>query len=366
MSRDFDLRHWLALTLAPSVGGESIRKLLAVFETPRAARMQSESALAKIVSAKIAQAIKAPADEQKIREALKWSEGENRKIVTLADDDYPQRLLEAKSPPLLLYARGDAALLRARSVAVVGSRNPSPAGANNAEVFARALAAEGIAVVSGLAQGIDAAAHTGALAADGRTIAVLGNGIDIAYPKENRELAAQIAARGLVVSEFALGMPPLAQNFPRRNRIISGLAIACLVVEATKNSGSLITARDAAEQGREVFATPGSINSPLYRGCHALIKQGAKLTENIRDIMDEIEGPAPDRAWPNGEDETPFAAEAEATDKVLRAIDFEPTSIDWICEQSGVAAAAALSQLTELELAGKIAALPGGKYQRLN
>ena len=215
MSRDFDLRHWLALTLAPSVGGESIRKLLAIFETPRAARMQSESALAKIVSAKIAQAIKAPADEQKIREALKWSEGENRKIVTLADDDYPQRLLEAKSPPLLLYARGDAALLRARSVAVVGSRNPSPAGANNAEVFARALAAEGIAVVSGLAQGIDAAAHTGALAADGRTIAVLGNGIDIAYPKENRELAAQIAARGLVVSEFALGMPPLAQNFPR-------------------------------------------------------------------------------------------------------------------------------------------------------
>jgi DNA processing protein len=257
-------------------------------------------------------------------------------------------------------------LLNQPSLAVVGSRNATAQGARNAESFAHAFSGEGLAIVSGLALGIDAAAHRGGLAARGSTVAVLGTGIDVVYPARNRDLAEEIAARGLLVSEFPHGTPALAHNFPRRNRLISGLAQGCLVVEAALGSGSLITARAAAEQGREVFAVPGSIHSPLSKGCHALIKSGAKLVEAAEDVLAELAafrrtGFASTRA-PAPVD----AAAAKSDSPLLAHMGFEPVDVDSLCARAGLSAERVSAELLQLELAGRVAALPGGLYQRLH
>jgi DNA processing protein len=294
--------------------------------------------------------------------AMDWAGQPGRSIVTLADAAYPRALLEIADPPSLLYVLGRTELLNRPALSVVGSRNPTPQGVPNAEQFARALSEAGLVVISGLALGIDAAAHRGALSAQGDTIAVVGTGIDRVYPARNRDLAHEIGAGGAIISEFPLGTPVIASNFPRRNRLISGMASGVLVAEATVESGSLITARLAAEQGREVFAIPGSIHSPQSRGCHKLIKEGAKLVETARDILDEIrwvsEAPSPSAALvPDGK--------VEEGGEILSLMGYDPCSLDELAGRSGLAADALSVILLHLELEGRIASLPGSRYQRL-
>ena len=271
--------------------------------------------------------------------------------MTLADAAYPQALLEIADPPTLLYVRGNVDLLRKRGLAMVGSRNATPQGLQTAENFAKALANKGLCIISGLALGIDAAAHRGALAGGGDTIAVIGTGSDRIYPA--------IVERGAVISEFPLGTPSIAANFPRRNRIISGLSRGVLVVEAAPESGSLITARLAGEQGREVFAIPGSIHSPVARGCHKLIKQGAKLVETANDVLEELG---------NFDTLTKPAEEISQNleDPVLTALGHAPCSLDDLVEYTGQSADQLLPELLMLELSGQIATLPGNRYQRLS
>ncbi|WP_308419561.1 DNA-processing protein DprA [Chitinimonas koreensis] len=288
--RDADSESWLRLALVPGVGPAAMVRLLSAFGDPARVLAASPASLARLVPAKLAEAIRQGPAADELAAALAWLEVPENRLLTLADADYPPRLLEIADPPPLLYVKGRVELLAAPSIAVVGSRNATPQGLQNAEAFARELSRQGWTIASGLALGIDAAAHQGGLAGMGSTIAVVGTGLDIVYPARNHALARQIAAEGVIVSEFALGTPGRAGNFPRRNRIISGLARGVLVVEAALQSGSLITAREAAEQGREVFAIPGSIHSPVARGCHQLIKQGAKLVETAADIVDELGG----------------------------------------------------------------------------
>jgi DNA processing protein len=270
----------------------------------------------------------------------------------------------------LLYAKGRLELLRRPAIAIVGSRNATAQGIANAEAFARSLSAAGYVIVSGQALGIDTAAHRGALGGEGSTIAVIGTGADIVYPARNHDLAHAIARDGLILSEFPLGTPALAQNFPRRNRIISGLSRGVLVVEAALRSGSLITARLAGEQGRDVFAIPGSIHSPLSKGCHTLIKQGAKLVDSAQDVLDELGGPAV--AASAGQARGAFAPEPASAapddadvSAVVTAMGYDAVGFDALLERSGLAAERLAALLLELELAGRVSPLAGGKYQRL-
>ncbi len=290
--------------------------------------------------------------------SLAWADQPGQHILTLADAAYPRALLEIPDPPTLLYVRGNPALLQKRGLAMVGSRNATPQGLQTAEAFAKALASQGQCIISGLALGIDAAAHRGALAAHGETVAVIGTGADRIYPARNKALALAIVEQGAVVSEFPLGTPALAANFPRRNRIISGLSRGVLVVEAAPESGSLITARLAAEQGREVFAIPGSIHSPVARGCHKLIKQGAKLVETAADVLEEL-GNYVDLPLPR-----PDPAQVE-DNPLLAALGHDPCSLDDLAERTGLHAGQLLPELLILELSGQIAPLPGNRYQRL-
>src|SRR5687768_10686652 len=285
---DPGLASWLQLTLTPGLGPATIRGLLSQFGLPEHVLAARRAELRRFADAEALQALDSEAVAKAAERALAGLERPGHALVTLADAAYPRLLLETPDPPALLYCRGRTELLNRPALAVVGSRNGTAQGAGNAEQFARAFSTAGLTIVSGLAQGIDAAAHRGGLAAEGSTIAVLGTGVDNAYPRANAALADEIAARGLLVSEFALGTQAFAHNFPRRNRLISGLAQGCLVIEAALASGSLITARSAAEQGREVFAVPGSIHSPLSKGCHALIKTGAKLVESAEDVLTEL------------------------------------------------------------------------------
>jgi DNA processing protein len=295
-----------------------------------------------------------------VARSLEWASLPGHAIITLADEAYPRALLEIGDPPALLYAAGRSELLSCPALAIVGSRNASVQGERNAESFARALSDAGLAIVSGLALGIDAAAHRGGLAGACSTIAVLGTGIDVVYPRRNAELAAQIAARGLLVSEFPPGTEPVAQNFPRRNRLISGLARGCLVVEAALASGSLITARTAADQGREVFALPGSIHSPLSKGCHALIKSGAKLVESAEDVLAELGG-----FRPSGFATTIGQPLEPAEPLLLQHMGHDPVDVDLLCVRAGLSADQVSSELLRLELDGRVTSLPGGLYQRL-
>jgi len=293
---------------------------------------------------------------REVDKALQWAAVQGNTVLTLADTRYPKLLLQIPDPPALLYVTGNAALLDAPALAVVGSRNATPQGLSNAHDFARALSDAGVTIVSGLALGVDSAAHRGGLRGRGATVAVLGTGLDVMYPKRSEPLAKDIAETGTLVSEFPLGTPPTAGNFPRRNRLISGLSRGCLVVEAALESGSLITARLAAEQGREVFAIPGSIHSPLSKGCHALIKQGAKLVENAQDVLEEIGA---------GVVSSPQALTGSTADHILlEKMGFDPCNIDTLIARSGLTTEAVSAMLLQLELDGKIASLPGGLYQR--
>lgn len=350
---------WLRLTLIPGLGPAALRKLLREFGSPERVLAARRAELQRLVTADIAAQIAAGGNADGTQQALEWLADNANAIVTLADADYPQLLLQTADPPPLLYVKGRRELLNRPALAVVGSRNATPQGLANAEDFARALSDAGVTIVSGLALGIDAAAHRGGLAGLASSVAVVGTGLDVVYPARNRALAHQLAAGGALVSEFALGTPALGANFPRRNRVISGLSRGCLVVEAALLSGSLITARFANEQGREVFALPGSIHSPLAKGCHALIKQGAKLVDSAEDILEELHlvaAPATVRDAPALD---PGAA------RLLAQLGFDPTDLDTLCARCGMGADVASALLLKLELQGLIAALPGGQYQRV-
>ncbi|MEW6687745.1 MAG: DNA-processing protein DprA [Pseudomonadota bacterium] len=366
MTQDPGLASWLQLTLTPGLGAATIRALLGRFGLPANVLGAGRAELARHASPEALAALDSEAVARAVEHALTWLEQPGCAVVTLADATYPRLLLEIPDPPTLLYCRGRVELLNQPALAVVGSRNASAQGAANAEQFARSFSDAGLTIVSGLAQGIDAAAHRGGLAGAASTIAALGTGVDVVYPPAHAALAAQIAERGLLVSEFPLGARALAHHFPRRNRLISGLAQGCLVIEAAIASGSLITARAAAEQGREVFAVPGSIHSPLAKGCHALIKSGAKLAESAEDVLTELAafrrtGFASTRAAPAA----PGAGEAPG-EPLLECMGFDPVDVDSLCARAGLPAERVSAELLRLELAGRIAALPGGRYQRLN
>lgn len=358
-----ELAAWLRLTLIPGIGGETQRQLLKAFGGPEAIFSSSPTALRVALGGGMVERLLSHDGTAEIDAALAWAAQAGNHILTLADTAYPQALLTAADPPVLLYVKCDPvrlALLNHPAFAIVGSRNATKQGEMNAEGFATVLASAGLTIVSGLAAGIDAAAHRGALREAAATIAVIGTGIDRIYPARNEALTREIAAQGVIVSEFSLGTPPIAANFPRRNRLIAGMSRGCLVVEAAKQSGSLITARLAAEIGRDVFAIPGSIHSPQSKGCHALIKQGAKLVEAAQDILEELR-------WENivNPAALPPVPEAE-TDPLLIALGRDPCDLDTLSVRSGLPPASLLAQLLPLELAGRVSQLPGGRYQRLN
>ena len=356
---DGELRGWLRLTLVPGVGGEARRQLLKAFGLPGAVFAAGLSALRGVIGSPLADQLVTHDCDAQIAVAVEWAAQPGNHLVTLADPDYPQALLATADPPVLLYVKGDVGLLNKPGFAIVGSRNATRQGELNAEAFANALSAAGLTIVSGLALGIDAAAHRGGLAAAGSTIAIIGTGADRIYPSGNEALAREIAEHGAIVSEFPLGTPPLAANFPRRNRLIAGLARGCLIVEAAERSGSLITARLAAEGGLDVFAIPGSIHSPLSKGCHKLIKQGAKLVESAQDILEELRWEAV---------VAPVAAGVADDDgpSLLDAIGYDPVDLETLAERTGLTAEQLLAQLLPLELGGRICQLPGGRFQRLH
>ena len=390
------LVHWLRLGLIPGVGEAGMRRLLTAFGLPENIFAASLPALTQaageVLALRLFGARNDAAISAQVDTALRWLDAAENHLVTLADADYPRDLLDAPDPPPLLYCKGRRELLGRPAIAIVGSRNATAQGLANAESFATALSGAGYCVVSGLALGIDAAAHRGALRHDpgaggalrqepsfagdltraASTIAVIGTGADIVYPARNRDLAHQIAERGLIVSEFPLGTSALASNFPRRNRIISGMSKGVVVIEAALKSGSLITARLAGEQGREVFALPGSIHSPLAKGCHQLIKQGAKLVDSVEDILEELgaaSGAHPASAHTGGtSDSAHSSAPAQAHSphaKLLEALGHDPVPLDTLGARCGLTAANLSAQLLELELAGQVAQLPGGLVQRL-
>lgn len=375
-----ELRAWLRLALTPGVGNSTARKLLTAFGSVQAIFEQSSATLQQLGSDKLARALrKEPADlAAQQQTTMDWLQaGDDRRIAVLGDPAYPQALLDIEDPPLMLYMLGTLASSAhsatekiANSLAIVGSRNPTPQGENNARQFAKAFGSAGICVVSGLALGIDGAAHDGAMLGGGETIAVVGTGLDRVYPKRHLDLAHRIARQGMIISEFPLGTPPLTANFPRRNRIISGLSRGTLVVEAALQSGSLITARLAAEQGKEVFAIPGSIHSPQSRGCHSLIKQGAKLVEVAQDVLEELRLAPTSGAAPDALQAQPEQAEGNETAgsrdcPLLAALGFDAVSLDALQARTGLDTAHLQAGLLELELDGQVARLPGGLFQRM-
>lgn len=375
-----ELAAWLRLDTTSGIGRSSARRLLAAFGSAQALFTQSQAALAPYLTPAQTRALLAcdARNSDLLAATIAWrstsaDDGLARLIAPIGHPLYPAALLDIEDPPLLLYMMGSNDYLsgasfpvaRSATIAVVGSRNPTPQGAENARSFSTALRGAGFCIVSGLAAGIDAAAHQGALegsyvASQPATLAVVGTGLDRVYPARHRELARQIAANGVIISEYSIGTPPLAANFPRRNRVISGLAAGVLVVEAAPASGSLITARLASEQGREVFAIPGSIHAIQSRGCHSLIKQGAKLVETLNDILEELPPPA---AFAPQQPETTDAPNTEHP--LLIALGFDPTGLDALQARTGLPTDQLQVQLLELELSGEIARMPGGLFQRM-
>jgi len=364
------LTNWLALYHTPGIGPARFHRLLEEFRDPSDILHAGSRRLQQFgLPDSTIEALQQP-DIQAIERDLEWQVKPGNRIMTCHDPDYPALLQEISDPPPLLYLHGDVRVLHEPQLAMVGSRNPTAAGRQTAIDFARHLSAAGLVITSGLALGIDAAGHRGALDTSSPTIAVMGTGLDRVYPASNRDLARQIAGTGLLVSEFPPGTPPRAENFPRRNRIISGLSLGTLVVEAAIRSGSLISARYALEQGREVFAIPGSIHNPLARGCHYLIQQGAKLVETAQDIMDEL-GALADALNPGATTTSPAASHetppqlTEDYVQLLESIGFENTSIDMLVNTTHLTPAEVSSMLLQLEMNGYIAANPGGFYNRL-
>lgn len=369
MTERDELTAWLRLLETPKVGRESARRLLSTFGSPEAAIGASVTARRAVVGESAANALAvAPAELDALVDAtLAWladgvenSSAAHRSIVTLGDPTYPALLLDTADPPLLLYAQGRLELLQADAIAVVGSRNPTPQGEQNARAFAKSLSEAGWVVVSGLALGIDGAAHEGALDGGAGTIAVVGTGLDRVYPKRHLDLAHRIAKHGLMLSEYALGTPPLAAHFPLRNRLIAGVTRGSLVVEAALQSGSLITARLASEAGREVFAIPGSIHSPQSHGCHALIRQGAKLVESAEDVLEELQPITAVRPVRRSE-----PADTASADPLLEAMGHDLISLDALVARTGWPAHELNIRLLDLELSGHIARQPGQLFQRL-
>ncbi len=367
-----ELSAWLQLVRTDGIGPQTARELLSRFGLPEHILSAGFPALQKCVPEKIALALSARPDaamQTQIDATLAWAALPGNHVLTFADDAYPASLLSIADPPPLLYAKGRIELLSRPALAIVGSRNATTPGIQNAERFAQTLSASGLTVVSGLALGIDAAAHLGACSAksgDGSTIAVTGTGPDLVYPARHRSLAHRIAEQGCLLTEYPLGTPAIAANFPRRNRLISGLSLGVLVVEAAQHSGSLITARSALEQGREVFAIPGSIHSPLAKGCHQLIRQGAKLVESAQDILEELRWQAAPAAAAPASDAAAPPELTGAPAQLMQAAGHDPASVDQLAERSGLAAAEVQAALLRLELDGRLARLPDGRYQKMS
>ncbi len=371
-----ELEYWLALARVPGVGPVTFSRLVKHFGSPRSvleAGLLEWRALE--LKPEMLNYLKMP-DWSSVEKDLQWLEYPNHHILTLEHPAYPSHLRETHDPPPLLFVCGDYSLLSTPQLAIIGSRHPSPEGEMTALTFAKYLSKAGLTITSGLAMGIDTASHRGALEGSGKTIAVAGTGLDRVYPAQNHELAHQIAERGTLVSEFLLGTPAKAINFPRRNRVISGISLGILVVEAATQSGSLTTVRHAAEQGREVFAIPGSIHNPLTKGCHALIKEGAKLVETANDIIEELLLYLPPLPM-NGEKITltEFAPNTlrgrttetdldETYQHLLEYLHHVPISVDHLAELSGLTAGEVSSMLLILEMRGLVASQAGGLYAR--
>ncbi|WP_211251160.1 DNA-processing protein DprA [Deefgea rivuli] len=363
---DAELETWLRFSLISGLGVRSQLLLLRALGEPAAIFAASRAELKGLVSPVLGDAIINAAqrlDYPELKATMDWLEDENHVLLTLNDVRYPSQLLSLPDPPTLLYAKGDLNLLKKPALSIVGSRNSTPQGVTNAQAFAQHLSGGGLCIVSGLASGIDAAAHRGGLVGQGSSIAVIGTGLDRIYPASNRDLAHQLAKEGLILSEFALGSPPLAGHFPQRNRIIAALGLGCLVVEAALGSGSLITARQAVDIGREVFAIPGSIHSPLAKGCHALIKNGAKLVESADDILAEL-------CFGNDLFTVPTVAKNQVEQSgsdlaIWDVLGWDPIDLETLIEKTGLTNAALCEILLGLELEGKLASLPGGRYQRI-
>lgn len=357
-SRD-DVIPWLRLTLVPGVSPGAQRRLLKAFGSPHAMLGATAREIAAAAEDDgIAALLEAGPKKELLEATLAWLEAGGCHLITLADAQYPRALLNIHDPPVVLYARGRLEMLNMPAFAIVGSRNATAQGLRDSEAFAHAISEAGFAIVSGLALGIDASAHRGGLASAGSSIAVMGTGPDRIYPKRNRDLAHALAEKGCLVSEFPLGTAPEPENFPRRNRLISGLARGVLVVEAALPSGSLTTAKCALEQGRDVFAIPGSIHSPLTKGCHWLIKEGAKLVESADDVLEELGCARPPASAKSNTDDD------EPADPLLDAMGFAPISIDQMAERTGLGAAKLAARLSRLEIEGRVAALAGGWFQR--
>lgn len=362
-----DIEAWLRLTGARGLGTGALRQLLATFGLPHQLLAQTVSALAAVIPEKQARALLAPPDAVTmalVERTVAWAAEPGNHVVTLADAAYPRALLDLSDPPLVLYVKGQLGALGGPAIAMVGARSATVQGTEDARRFARVLSGAGLTVVSGLALGIDGAAHEGALEGAlegaGGTVAVIGTGADLVYPARHRDLAHRIAAHGAIVSEFALGMPGRSHHFPQRNRIIAALARGVLVVEAAARSGSLITARLAAEMGREVYAIPGSIHAPLSKGCHLLIRQGAKLVETAQDVLEEL-GMAGDAARPVA------PAPMPALDDVLGlTLTHDPVTLDALCARTALPPEQVVASLLTLELAGSVERLPGNVYRRVS
>ena len=361
MNVDARAEAWARLQLS-GLAPRPLVDLLRAFGNPEAVLAATSAQRRRCVPAAVAARLDAPPDEIRLAATVSWLRAPRHDLVAWGDPDYPAALLEIGDPPPVFYCMGRRELLATPAFAIVGSRNATPQGCADAEAFGAALSDAGFTIVSGLAIGIDAAAHRGGLRGASSSIAIVGTGLDRVYPARNRDLAHDLAARGLVVSEFAVGTPPLKQNFPRRNRLVSGLSRGVLVVEATLSSGSLITARFAGEQGREVFALPGSIHSPFSKGGHKLIREGAKLVETAQDILDElgVAGGAPVAA-----DATAGGDPDPAMLAVLRALGHDPADVDTLAARTALSIAATVAALTTLELERQVAPLPGGFWQRL-
>lgn len=362
-----DLDAWLRITLTPGIGPVGALRLLQAFGGPEDVLRAPFTAVSGCVGPRIAACLLEPPERValEVERALDWAAGSGRHLVTLADPDYPSRLLEIGDPPALLYVVGDRSLLERPAVAVVGSRHATRGGLDNALAFAEALAQRGLCVVSGLALGIDGAAHEGALRAAAGTLAVMGTGADRIYPARHRDLAARIAEAGALVTEMPLGTRPLQGHFPRRNRLIAGLSLGVLVVEAAPHSGSLITARLAADFGREVFAIPGSIHSPVARGCHALIRQGAKLVESAQHVLEELDASlGPFQAPPVAAAAGAKGPESPDACRVLQALGWEPASLESLQPMLGESHGWLAQRVLELELLGWLERLPDGRVQQ--
>lgn len=369
-----ELAAWVRLQMTPGVGIMTAHKILSAYGLPQNIFSTPYAEISRIVSPKMADILCAPVDpaiSEQIEKTKDWLEDPANLVLPLSDRRYPRQLLEIADPPLMLYVKGRVELLTSPSIAIVGSRNATTQGRLDAEEFARSLSDSGLTIVSGLALGIDTAAHEGGLKGRGSTVAVIGTGADIVYPARNRELAHRISEEGCIISEFPLGSGPLASNFPRRNRLISGLSGGILVVEAASRSGSLITAKNAIDQDRDVFAVPGSIHSPLSRGCHELIRQGAKLVESSQDILEELKhfrDISVNQSWEsrkadekkNGDDQ--FSDEQKV---ILAQMGYDPVDADILCDRCEMDVASLSVELLNLELSGNVESLPGGLYRRL-